>query len=138
MRTATSLGGDGPRVLLKRLHQSQLVEYGRPEAIHQATGISDQLALRIRDAAQKRGCFVGIIMDKTSRDLQSHPGGGQRWTEAIVDIATQPTALLLTGRDDPLERNLQPPIEQDIVRCHSHLPCQGLEKLLVRRSERLF
>ena len=80
--------------------------------------------------AEQLGGAVGLGAERGSRELQREPEREQPLLGAVMQIALEPAALLVSGGDDPRARGAQFPLEPAtasrtnaiVTRTRPHLP----------------
>ena len=92
---------------LQRADQAQLVERRRAQAVHQPADVGDRRPQLAAQLARQRLGGGRVLRDERAQDPGLHGQPGQLGAEAVVQVAAQPTALLLAGGDQPLAGALQ-------------------------------
>ena len=129
--------GEPGRVLLERPDETELVQRRRPQVLHQPADVGDA---GLHLLLQGRGQPDGVLRPRAGQpahrvEAERHPG--ERRSEAVVQVAADPAALLLAGADDALAGPLQVTPEQHRVRRDRDLPPEVVEQPEVRVPERV-
>lgn len=130
-------GGEGGGLLTQRPHQAQLVQGGGPQGIDQPADV-DQQGLDAALQPGELGVGTGRVAAEHGAggaDLQRQAGQGR--AQAVVQVAPQPTPLLLPGADQPLAGALQVGGQTDGVDRHPDLAGEVLQQLAVGGGQRL-
>ena len=81
----------------QRSHQAELVERDRPQPVHQPADVDDRRLHVAPHLAQQR-----VVAEAVAGGVQLQGQSGQRGTQPVVQVATQPAPLLLAGDHQPL------------------------------------
>src|SRR5260370_36844952 len=95
-------------------NETQIVKSRRAKIIDQAANIGDRRLRLTNELLQQSHGLRRFRWNDIMRRFGFHDDGGERWSQAIVQIAAQAPALLFSGRDQMLARAL-------------HIPCQALQ-----------
>ena len=117
--------GDPRGMLAQRTHQAELVEGRRAQLVDQAPDVGDRVLHLGAQIDEQLFGVLGIVGDGAAGSVQTQDGGGQRRAEPVVQVATDPTAFLLAGRDQSLPRVLEVGGQTDGVHRHAGLRPPG-------------
>jgi hypothetical protein len=128
----------------QRPEKPEGVERRRPERVDEAANVRDGGLGAIHDVGEQLPGAFGVGGDEVSRGFGHHRQAGELRPEAIVQVAPEAAALLLTGRHQPLARALEVGREPqglvgeaDGVGGHTDLVREVLEQPPVRGREAL-
>ena len=89
-------------MLAERTHQAELVEGWRTQLVDEATDVGDRVLHLGAQLDQQPLGPLRVVGDGAARRVQAQDRGGQRRTQPVVEVATDPAAFLLPSRDQPL------------------------------------
>ena len=112
----------------QRPHEPEVVKGRRPEALHEATHVVDGRAGLLAGGEGEVGRPRRVAPgDGGADDVEPHDDTGQLGAEAVVEVAAQAPALVLTGREQPAVRLLEVAGQPQRVRRGRQGPGERLE-----------
>ncbi len=97
--TEPSGGADHRDPLAQRRHQPELVEGRRPHVVDQPTDLAHRGHGVRAEAAEQLVGRLGLLPQGVARRVRGERDAGQRRSQPVVEVATQPATLLLDRRD---------------------------------------
>src|SRR5262249_21227530 len=85
----------------------KFIEHWWTQGIDQTTDISNGRANLSFERLQQCYCFLGLLSHQVAGGIDALGQAGQGGTKSIMEIAVQPAALFLSGRDQSFARTLE-------------------------------
>jgi len=102
---ATLLSRDG--MFTNSRDQAKFIEHRWTQGIDQAADIGNGRANLPFERLQQCYCFLGLLSHQVAGGIDTLGQAGQGGTKSIMEIAAQPAALFLPGRDQSFARTLE-------------------------------
>ena len=119
----------------QRTGQAQVVEGGRAQPVDRRPAAVADRAQPQRGAVQDRVGRLGVPGVHVPRGLDLQGRGGERRTDAVVQVPPQPPPLLLAGAHQQLAGVLEVAAQQHAVHGHRRLPRQAGQQPVVGPGE---
>ena len=123
--------------LLQGADQPQLVQRRRPQVVHDPAYVSERRPAVPAQGVQQLGRPVGVVHHIGGR-IGGERDSGQRGTEPVVQLASEPPTLFLASADQLLARGLQLRGHDRGVQSGGQRGRQQAEHLAIRVGEPLF
>ena len=85
----------------QRPGETELVQRGRPQPVHEAAQVGDDLGRRSARRGEVLERLLGVRGELGLHGVEVEPQAGEQRSEPVVQVAPEPAALLLSGLDQP-------------------------------------